>query len=375
MVNLMSAQVMLEDMARKYAILAVKADKEGKVDDAITYYKKAIDVLVQIITLYPDSVAKTAYEQMINEYKKRINYLQKLVPVSEDGDSTGKGNEEVIITEKPKVSFNEIVGLEEVKEALKEAIIYPTKRPDLFPLGWPRGILLYGPPGCGKTMIAAAVANEIDSIFIQLDAASVMSKWLGEAEKNVANTFKMAREESKKQNKPAIIFIDEIDALLGVYSTEVGGEARVRNQFLKEMDGLLDKSENYKVYVVGATNKPWRLDEPFLRRFQKRIYVKLPDYEQRLSLFKYYTSKIKLANDVSLEELAKMTEGYTSSDIRDIVQSAHIKVIKEMFKNNLTEPRPVSMEDFKEILKVRMPSVNQELIKAYEAWTEKFKAL
>lgn len=375
MVNLMSAQVMLEDMARKYAILAVKADKEGKVDDAITYYKKAIDVLVQIITLYTDSVAKTAYEQMINEYKKRINYLQKLVPVSEDGDSTGKGNEEVIITEKPKVSFNEIVGLEEVKEALKEAIIYPTKRPDLFPLGWPRGILLYGPPGCGKTMIAAAVANEIDSIFIQLDAASVMSKWLGEAEKNVANTFKMAREESKKQNKPAIIFIDEIDALLGVYSTEVGGEARVRNQFLKEMDGLLDKSENYKVYVVGATNKPWRLDEPFLRRFQKRIYVKLPDYEQRLSLFKYYTSKIKLANDVSLEELAKMTEGYTSSDIRDIVQSAHIKVIKEMFKNNLTEPRPVSMEDFKEILKVRMPSVNQELIKAYEAWTEKFKAL
>ncbi|TRM99936.1 AAA family ATPase [Sulfolobus sp. F1] len=371
----MSAQVMLEDMARKYAILAVKADKEGKVDDAITYYKKAIDVLVQIITLYPDSVAKTAYEQMINEYKKRINYLQKLVPVSEDGDSTGKGNEEVIITEKPKVSFNEIVGLEEVKEALKEAIIYPTKRPDLFPLGWPRGILLYGPPGCGKTMIAATVANEIDSIFIQLDAASVMSKWLGEAEKNVANTFKMAREESKKQNKPAIIFIDEIDALLGVYSTEVGGEARVRNQFLKEMDGLLDKSENYKVYVVGATNKPWRLDEPFLRRFQKRIYVKLPDYEQRLSLFKYYTSKIKLANDVSLEELAKMTEGYTSSDIRDIVQSAHIKVIKEMFKNNLTEPRPVSMEDFKEILKVRMPSVNQELIKAYEAWTEKFKAL
>ncbi|BDB97782.1 cell division protein CdvC [Saccharolobus caldissimus] len=371
----MSAQIMLEDMARKYAILAVRADKEGKVEDAINYYKKAIEVLSQIIVLYPESVARTAYEQMINEYKKRISYLEKILPASVNSEDNERNVEDVIITEKPKITFNDIVGLEDVKEALREAIIYPTKRPDLFPLGWPRGILLYGPPGCGKTMIAAAVANEIDSIFIQLDAASVMSKWLGEAEKNVANIFKMAREESKKQNKPAIIFIDELDALLGVYSTEVGGEARVRNQFLKEMDGLLDKSENYKVYVIGATNKPWRLDEPFLRRFQKRIYVKLPDYEQRLALFKYYVSKIKLANDVSLEELARLTEGYTASDIRDIVQAAHIKVVKEMFKNNLNEPRPITMQDFKEILKVRMPSVNPELIKAYEAWTEKFKAL
>ncbi|ACP35407.1 AAA ATPase central domain protein [Sulfolobus islandicus Y.G.57.14] len=372
----MSAQVMLEDMARKYAILAVKADKEGKVEDAITYYKKAIEVLSQIIVLYPESVARTAYEQMINEYKKRISYLEKVLPASSDGGGDGTTTpEEVVVTEKPKVSFKDIVGLDDVKEALREAIIYPTKRPDLFPLGWPRGILLYGPPGCGKTMIAAAVANEIDSIFIQLDAASVMSKWLGEAEKNVANVFKMAREESKKQNKPTIIFIDELDALLGVYSTEVGGEARVRNQFLKEMDGLLDKSENYKVYVIGATNKPWRLDEAFLRRFQKRIYVPLPDYEQRLSLFKYYTSKIKLDTEVSLEELAKLTEGYTASDIRDIVQAAHIKVVKEMFKNNLGEPRTITLQDFKDILKVRMPSVNPELIKAYEAWTEKFKAL
>ncbi|MEM3305363.1 MAG: cell division protein CdvC [Saccharolobus sp.] len=369
----MSAQIMLEDMARKYAILAVKADKEGKVEDAITYYKKAIEVLSQIIVLYPESVARTAYEQMINEYKKRISYLEKILPAT---DSENKDdNEDIIITEKPKVKFSDIVGLEDVKEALKEAIVYPTKRPDLFPLGWPRGILLYGPPGCGKTMIAAAVANEIDSIFIQLDAASVMSKWLGEAEKNVANAFKTAREESKKQNKPAIIFIDELDALLGVYSTEVGGEARVRNQFLKEMDGLLDKSENYKVYVIGATNKPWRLDEAFLRRFQKRIYVTLPDYEQRISLFKYYLSKVKLADDVNINELAKLTEGYTASDIRDIVQSVHIKVVKEMFKDNLAEPRAITMQDFKEILKVRMPSVNPELIKAYEAWTEKFKAL
>lgn len=373
----MSAPLLLEEMARKYAINAVKADKEGKVDEAITYYKKAIEVLAQLIALYPDSSTRDAYEQMIQEYKKRISTLERLLPEapSDNNDSNNsKLDEELIMKEKPKVKFTEIVGLDDVKEALKEAIIYPSKRPDLFPLGWPRGILLYGPPGCGKTMIAAAVANEIDSYFIHVDAASIMSKWLGEAEKNVAKIFKTAREYSKKDQKPAIIFIDEIDALLGVYNTEVGGEVRVRNQFLKEMDGIADKSENEMVYVIGATNKPWRLDEPFLRRFQKRIYIKLPDEQQRIDLFKHYTSKVKLEN-VDLNELAKLTEGYTASDIRDIVQGAHMKVVKEMFEKNLNEPRAITIEDFKDVIKSRKPSVNQEMIKAYELWTEKFKAL
>ncbi|BAB66256.1 MULTISPECIES: cell division protein CdvC [Sulfurisphaera] len=369
----MSAQSMLEEMARKYAINAVKADKEGKAEDAINNYKKAIEILSQLIALYPDSPSIKVYEQMINEYKKRIEVLKEAVPAS-GSESKQIDIEDLIVKEKPKVSFKDIVGLDDVKEALKEAIIYPTKRPDLFPLGWPRGILLYGPPGCGKTMIAAAVASEIDSYFIQVDAASIMSKWLGEAEKNVAKIFTKAREISKREEKPVIIFIDELDALLGIYNSENGGEVRVRNQFLKEMDGLQDKSENYKVYVIGATNKPWRLDEPFLRRFQKRIYVRLPDFQQRLALLQYYTSKIKMEN-VDLNKVAEMTEGYTASDIKDIVQAAHIRVVKEMFINNLNEPRPVSMEDFIEVLKIRKPSVNQEMIKAYEAWHEKFKAL
>ncbi|MFP3259850.1 MAG: cell division protein CdvC [Sulfolobus sp.] len=374
----MSAQTMLEEMARKYAVNAVKADKEGNVEEAINNYKKAIEVLSQLLALYPDSPSARIYEQMINEYKKRIEVLKEVVPATAENPTNNKTTvsiDDLIVKEKPKVSFNDIVGLDDVKEALKEAIVYPTKRPDLFPLGWPRGILLYGPPGCGKTMIAAAVANEIDSYFTQVDAASIMSKWLGEAEKNVAKIFSSAREISKKENKPIIIFIDEIDALLGVYNSENGGEVRVRNQFLKEMDGLQDKAEKFLVYVIGATNKPWRLDEPFLRRFQKRIYVRLPDFQQRLALLKYYTSKITLDSDVNLEELAKKTEGYTASDIKDIVQAAHIRVVKEMFEKNLPQPRPVNMNDFEEVLKVRKPSVNQEMVKAYEVWHEKFKAL
>ncbi|EWG07007.1 MAG: AAA ATPase family protein [Candidatus Aramenus sulfurataquae] len=368
----MSAQVMLEDMARKYAILAVKADKEGKAEEAVNYYKKAIEILTQIITLYPDHVARHAYEQMINEYKRRIEVLTELVPTVDNGKSDT--TDDLVVKDKPKVSFNDVVGLDEVKEALKEAIVYPTKRPELFPLGWPRGILLFGPPGCGKTMIAAAVANEIDSKFIQVDAASIMSKWLGEAEKNVAKIFNTARELSKKENKPSIIFIDEIDALLGVFGNEVGGEVRVRNQFLKEMDGLLDKSENYKVYVIGATNKPWRLDEPFLRRFQKRVYIPLPDLQQRKSLVNYYLSKIP-SHKVNVDEVANALEGYTASDIRDVVQTAYMKIVKEVFEKGLQTPRELTTEDLLEVLKYRKPSVNQDIIKAYESWYEKFKAL
>ncbi len=185
-----------------------------------------------------------------------------------------KPNEELVMTEKPKVNWDEVVGLDTAKKAVKEAIVYPVQRPDLFPLGWPRGILLFGPPGCGKTLLAAAVATEIDANFYSIDAASIMSKWLGEAEQNVAKLFGSARK-SAIEGKPAIVFVDELDSLMGAHTNEVGGEIRVRNQFLKEMDGIVDKGKNLHVYVIGATNKPWDLDWAFIRRFQKRILVPL----------------------------------------------------------------------------------------------------
>jgi len=371
----------LEGLARHYAVKAVMHDREGNIGEAIKYYREAVKVLKKILKLYPDNGLAHVYREWMKHYEKRIKDLEQirsrmLLPAHGKSEEVSDDIEQWILTEKPSVTFDDIANLEHAKKAIKEAIVYPTKRPDLFPLGWPHGILLFGPPGCGKTLLAAAVANEIDGIFIQIDAASIMSKWLGEAEKKVALLFKKAREISKR-GKPVIIFIDEVDSLFGVFSSEVGGEVRVRNQFLKEMDGLQNKNKRDFIYVIAATNKPWTLDTAFIRRFQKRIYVPLPDYEARLQILKLYTKRIKLAEDVDLKKLAEMLDGYTGSDIKDIVVAAHLRTINELFDKygGIGEARPVTWEDFMEVLKDRKPSVNKEIIKVYEKWYAKFKAL
>ena len=196
----------------------------------------------------------------MKSYRNRINALQAVQSgdVEPTIDPTASPEEQratlanhqknnfenMIMKERPDVRWTDVIGVDDAKNALRESIVYPTKRSDLFPLGWPRGILLYGPPGCGKTVLAAATANELDGYFINVDGSTMMSKWLGEAEKNVAKLFKMARSYADRESKPVILFIDELDSLLGERTNEIGGEVRSRNQFLTELDGINGKGKD-----------------------------------------------------------------------------------------------------------------------------------
>jgi SpoVK/Ycf46/Vps4 family AAA+-type ATPase len=401
----------LENSASKYAAEAIRLDSQGSRGMAIQSYQRAIESLVKLVQVYPEYKLNKIYIQRAGAYQNRIEALRMSHKLAdsisiepkettnetraskENNDANRAGRtsakaaepldgalDDLVMKEKPTVRWNEVVGQEDAKRAIRESIVYPTKRADLFPLGWPRGILLYGPPGCGKTLIAAAAAAEIDGYFINVDAASMMSKWLGEAEKNVSKLFAMARRLNENENAPVLLFIDEIDSLLGTRNGEVGGEVRVKNQFLTEMDGINSKSKELLLYVIGATNKPWTLEAGFLRRFQKRIYVTLPEHTSRTNLFTQYTAALKKERSLKSEDLAKLGEGYSASDIKDACQSVQLRVVNELFESGKameahSNPREINMTDFKEIFKIRKPSVSIDMIRAYMRWSDQFKAL
>ncbi len=401
----------LEEDARKYAAEAIRMDSQGAHGMAVQMYQRAISTLIKLVHLYPDYKLNRHYLDRAMAYQERVKAIQQahgLVPQDNQsqelpqitGGGNGSSNEnvgrgeskppqmvqqlkasfsELVIREKPNVTWDDVIGLDDAKRAIRESIVFPFQRPDLFPLGWARGIMFYGPPGCGKTMLAAATAAEIDGYFISIDATSIMSKWLGEAEKNVAKLFASARK-MLSENRPVIIFIDEIDSLLGSRNQEVGGEVRARDQFLREIDGISDKGKNLHLYLIGATNKPWALDMPFLRRFQKRIYVPLPNFDAAIALLRAYTAPLRLEESVRADGLARLMEGYSASDIRDVCQSVQLRVVGELFENGLaldksSKPRSITMEDFKETLRSRRPSVSLDMLRAYGNWSESFKAL
>jgi len=266
-----------------------------------------------------------------------------------------------IYVEIPEVRWSDIGGLEDVKQKLREMVEWPIKHPEYFEqmgIDPPRGILLFGPPGTGKTLLAKAVATESQANFISVKGPEVLSKWVGESERAIREIFRKAR-----QVAPCIIFFDEIDAIAparGFRTGDSGVTDRIVNQLLTEMDGItLLKG----VVVIGATNRPDILDPALLRpgRFDRIVYIPPPDEKSRLEIFKVHTRKMPLADDVDLEYLAKVTEGYTGADIAAVCKEAAMNALREAGR-----PTKVRMEHFKKALKVVPPSLSERDIKRYE---------
>ncbi|KAM0009675.1 putative microtubule-severing ATPase [Helianthus debilis subsp. tardiflorus] len=280
----------------------------------------------------------------------------------------------VIVDRSPSVKWEDIAGLEKAKQALLEMVILPAKRKDLFTgLRRPaKGLLLFGPPGTGKTMLAKAVASESQATFFSISASSLTSKWVGEGEKLVRTLFAVA-----VSRQPSVIFMDEIDSVMSARtSNEHDASRRLKSEFLVQFDGVTSNS-NDLVIVIGATNKPQELDDAVLRRLVKRIYIPLPDANSRRNLLK---NKLKGQQyslpSGDLERLVKDTEGYSGSDLQALCEEAAMMPIRELGSNILTvkadQVRRLNYGDFRSAMTVIRPSIVKSKWEELEQWNKEF---
>ncbi|TLS30957.1 hypothetical protein PpBr36_03857 [Pyricularia pennisetigena] len=404
---------------------AVKFDEAAQYQQAFDNYMTGCEDLMKAVKRddTPEGT-RVALRRKITEYLMRAEKLkahldaEKAKKEGTNGQSNGaianngqdddskklrNALEGVVLQERPNVKWEDVAGLESAKESLKEAVLLPIKFPSFFSgkrKPW-KGILLYGPPGTGKSYLAKAVATEAKSTFFSVSSSDLVSKWMGESERLVKQLFAMARE-----NKPSIIFIDEVDALCGARGEgESEASRRIKTEMLVQMDGVGKDSEG--VLVLGATNIPWQLDSAIRRRFQRRVHISLPDVAARTTMFKLAVGDTpsSLTNE-EYRQLAQLAEGYSGSDISNVVNDALMEPVRKMqmathFKTiihdgvekyaacspgdpeaveltlwqlegkPLVEPL-VTYKDMERAIKSTRPTVSQDDLKKNAEWTEEF---
>ena len=331
--------------------------------------------------LKKENAQKKNVNQNITNYNYNINYQnnaqnkptnQKSIHDAEE-DAMDQKIESEIMVKNPKVKFSDIIGMEEMKQTLYEIIVVPTIRPDLFTgIRKPqRGILIFGPPGTGKTMIAKAIATECNCTFFNISASSLTSKWVGESEKTVKSLFKVAY-----KKVPSIIFIDEIDSILSKRSgSENEATKRLKTEFLIQFDGL-GSNTNAKLLVIAATNRPMDLDEALLRRLPKRVYCGPLDENGRFEFIKKVINRVETnLSDEDIREIAQKTNDYSNSDLMEMCREAAYQPVRELTMDEILKTkafRPLVKEDLiKAVQKIR-GTLSKKVKDELQKWNEQF---
>ncbi len=319
---------------------------------------KSIRRILPSIDFSEEKISPEILESLVVTMKDFIDAFKEITPTA---------LREVEI-EVPSVRWEDVGGLQDVKQKLIEAVEWPLKYPEKFEkfgIKPPKGVLLYGPPGCGKTLLAKAIATESEANFISVKGPEIFNKWVGESEKAIREIFRKARQAS-----PCIVFFDEAESVIPRKDTvddSSGVTNRVSSQLLAEIDGIEELSD---VIVIGATNRPDIIDPAALRpgRFDRLIYVPPPDEKARLQILKIYTRKMPLAPEVDLKEIASRTEMYSGADLAALCREAALSALRRNI-----DAEYVSKRDFEEAFKLVKPSLSPQMLKEYERLGETLK--